>query len=197
MNSCSFGKQCPKKAFWDRLTVLLFDCQAQREPSPGKCIRRNPPWQTHQQDIFLVVEGIKAGAEFRSSCLRSYTPSWSPLRMAMIKNTNTSPPKGPYEGVWRFASDMFDVQWQTPGCSFNLSDCLRFRAWQSSLARQKYPRCEHKAWKYRRVLQNLLPPGKVPTWRDRKMLFSLMCFSHALHFAFVIKIYDVMRMIFF
>lgn len=29
------------------------------------------------------------------------------------------------------------------------------------------------------------------------MLFSLMCFSHALHFAFVIKIYDVMRMIFF
>lgn len=197
VNSCSVGKQCPKKAFWARLSALLFDCPAQGEPSPGKCIRRNPPWHTHQQGIFLVVEWIKAGAEFRSSCLRSYTPSWSPLRIAMINNANTSPPKGHNKGMWSFASNNFDVQWQTPGCRFNLSDCLRYRVWQSSLARQKYPRCEHKAQKYRLVLQHLLPPGKGLTWRDRKMLFSLMCFSHALLFPFVIKFYEVMTVIFF
>lgn len=114
----------------------------------------------------------------------------------MINNVNPSPPKGHYEGLWSLAWNKFDGQWQTPACSFHLNDCLRFRVWQSSLTRQKYPRCEHKAWKYRLALQHLLPPGKGPTWRDRKMLFSLMCFSHALLFPFVIKIFEVMRVIF-
>jgi len=57
MNSRPLGTQClEKKAFRVRLTALLFDHQAQWEPSPGKRIRRNLPWQTHQQDIFLELK---------------------------------------------------------------------------------------------------------------------------------------------
>lgn len=63
------------------------------------------------------------------------------------------------------------------------------------LARQKYPRCEHKVWKYRLVLQHLLPPGQGGNLEGQKNAFPPMCFSHALFFPFVIKIYEVMRVI--